>query len=223
MKLSIWDILSFILFLGIILILATIATIFNNPNAAINPFKPATPAPVVFVPSSTLTSANLPPTWTPEAGVGPTLAPTSTRSPTTTPFPTRTPFILPSPSPAPKATLPSSDHLPLDGKCTVAKQSPTDGTSFKPGTEFTTSWTLENTSESTWDRGSTDLKFKAGDAMYKNTGIADLPVSVGPGKSVDITVTMIAPATPGYHITYWTMVSGSTVLCTFYVEINVAQ
>jgi hypothetical protein len=56
--------------------------------------------------------------------------------------------------------------------------------------------------------------------MQKNDiSVVDLPQSVAPGQSVEITVTMLAPLTEGYHITYWNFVSGSQVLCTFYVEI----
>ena len=117
--------------------------------------------------------------------------------------------------------VPTNERLPLAGQCTVVKQTPVDGTSFAPGAEFTTNWTLENTSDTRWDSGNVDLKFMAGDAMYKNTSSADLPVSVDPGKNVDISVTMIAASSPGYHITYWNLQSGSTVLCTFYVEIIV--
>jgi hypothetical protein len=201
--------------------LAFVSSIFTNPTAAFNPFPPATMAPIVFVPSLTATAGNLPPTWTPAAGLAPTLAATSTKSPTSTPFPSRTPFVLPSPTQALELSVPTHERLPLDGQCIVTKQSPTDGTAFKPGTEFTTSWTLKNTSDSTWDRGSVDLKFMAGEAMYKNTSSADLPVSVDPSRSFDITVTMITPATTGYHISYWNLVSGKKVLCTFYVEILV--
>jgi hypothetical protein len=145
------------------------------------------------------------------------LTPDATRTPFV--LPSRTPFVLPSPTKAPTNPFPTNARAPLTGRCKVVDQSPVDGTNFAKGAEFTTAWTIQNTGDTTWDKQNVDVRFQSGDEMQKGAKTADLPQSVAPGGSVNITITMISPQTSGYHITYWNFAAGSQVLCTFYVEI----
>jgi hypothetical protein len=218
MKPSFWDIFSIFLLLGVIIVVVIVGTVFSNPASSLNPFPPATQAPTVFVPSATLTREALPPTWT---AVVEELQPSETIAPrsTSTPIPTRTPFILPSPTKIPALIMPTNTRIPLEGRCKVAEQDPKDGTRLKMGTEFHAIWTLQNTGEASWDSQETDVRFKAGNAMQTGPSAIDLPVSVPAGATTEIKITMKVPDTTGYHIAYWTIVSGDKTLCTFYIEV----
>jgi hypothetical protein len=220
MKTSIWDALAIVLVLGIVLLLLVFGSIFANPTAPFNPFPPATQAPTLFIATYTPTSASLPPTWTPASNeTSPQEATTPTRRATSTAAPTRTAFVLPSPTPNPVLSMPTLERPLLTGKCEVVEQTPKDDSTVQTGTEFTTAWTLKNTGDSAWDKGSSDVKFKSGTRMQKAGDLIDMPSTVSVGGTIIITITMKAPATPGYYLTAWSIVSGSNTLCTFYVEI----
>jgi hypothetical protein len=171
----------------------------------------------LFIPTTTPTPRRLPPTWTPTSR--PTDAATPTKKPTSTAMPTYTPFVLPSPTTMKQTLLPTNSRLPMEGKCKVVSQEPADGTSFKGGTTFTTKWTLMNTSETNWGTDGIDVRFKAGEAMHTGKDVIDLPRTIVPGNTFDVTITMVAPEKSGYHITYWILAEGTTTRCTFYVEI----
>lgn len=220
---SIWNVLSILMILGVCLVAGVVGIIFTDPNSALNPFPPGTEVPVLILPSATPTTPVLPPTWTPTPAEQVQVVASATPRPTSTLVPSRTPFVLPSPTKAPINAFPTNDRIPLAGRCKVVTQTPKDGTPYKKGAEFTTDWTIENTGDAAWDKQDVDVRYQSGDAMQKGNSFADLPQTVLPGASVKISVTMIAPQTPGYHITYWNFSSGSQVLCTFYVEIFVEK
>lgn len=221
MKNSIWNVLSILLLAGIVIIAAWGFMVFQNPYIALNPFPPPPPVPTIFVPSFTPTPKTLPPTWTPTPQS--TTISEITKKPTSTPLPTNTPFVLPSPTPVLKTVYPTNARLPLEGKCKVLAQSPEDGKTIKAGESFRVSWTLQNTSTETWRSDSIDVRFKGGTPMHTSKDVIDLPKSVPPDGTIDITITMTAPEKTGYQITYWTLSAGTTVKCTFYVEIFVEK
>jgi hypothetical protein len=115
--------------------------------------------------------------------------------------------------------MPTNVHIPLEGRCKVVEQDPIDGKSFKFGTEFRASWTIQNTGEKTWAQDEADVRFKEGTAMHTGPSVIDLYESVAPGSTALITITMKVPETAGYYISYWTISEGEKTLCTFYVEI----
>lgn len=79
-----WDALSILLLVAAVMLVAVTLMLVLNPYTALNPYPPPTVVPTLFVPSSTATQIQLPPTWT--------LTPTLTETPTTTPVPpTETP------------------------------------------------------------------------------------------------------------------------------------
>jgi hypothetical protein len=221
MKISIWDVLTTLVVIGIVITLGMVLLLFINPALPFNPFPPAGGGLAgLFIPSATPTPRRLPPTWTPTAR--PTEAPSPTRRPTSTPIPSITPFVLPSPTMAAKTVYPTNERLPLEGKCKVVNQSPSDGTAFKPGDIFTTAWSIQNTSDTNWGTDGIDVRFRGGDAIHTSgKNVIDLPKTVIPGDIYDITIQMKAPDRPGYHITYWALMEGNTPRCTFYVEIFV--
>lgn len=101
-----------------------------------------------------------------------------------------------------------------------------DGTILAPGTAFTKIWRLKNIGTCTWAGYS--LVFDTGNAM---SGAASSPIpTTSPGATVDISIDLVAPATPGNYRGYWRIRSASGVLLpvingyqlkSFYVDIKV--
>jgi hypothetical protein len=86
-------------------------------------------------------------------------------------------------------------------------QSIADDTVFEPGETFTITWQLKNAGTSTWTVGYL-LRFYSG-----NNFSAPIEVLLGrvalPGETVDISVPMKAPNTPGNYRTDWVMANES--------------
>jgi hypothetical protein len=76
-----------------------------------------------------------------------------------------------------------------------------DGTRYDPGATFTKTWRLRNIGTCTWTTGYT-MFFDSGTQMGSTTSVA-FPSSVAPGSTVDLSVNMTAPNSPGHYISYW--------------------
>jgi hypothetical protein len=84
----------------------------------------------------------------------------------------------------------------------VSDVSVPDNTEIGAGTTFVKTWRLKNNGSCTWTSGYT-LVFYNGDAM---SGPASAPITNGtipPGSTVDISVSLIAPITPGTYKGNW--------------------
>jgi hypothetical protein len=68
-----------------------------------------------------------------------------------------------------------------------------DGTSFAPGAAFTKTWRLKNIGTCAWNT-SYALVYASGEKMGTTT-VVNLPSSVAPGATIDLTVNMTAPTT----------------------------
>jgi len=98
----IWNILTVVVLLLVLLVAGVFLLIFMNPNVGLNPFPPdKAPFPLFAVnPTATNTPLiSLPPTWTPAPTEEP--SPTPTLKPTLTPWPSPTPFAMPEDTPTP--------------------------------------------------------------------------------------------------------------------------
>lgn len=101
-----------------------------------------------------------------------------------------------------------------------------DGTQLSAGEVFTKTWRLQNRGTCTWTPDYM-LVFSSGDPMGSTTAVR-LPGYVAPGQTVDVSVTLTAPASAGYYIGYWMLRnpsgalfgSGSKANEAFYVEIK---
>lgn len=60
-----WNVLSILLLLGMLLVTVVFLVIFVNPNSAFNPLPPPSMPLALVLPTSTPTPKQLPPTWTP--------------------------------------------------------------------------------------------------------------------------------------------------------------
>ena len=92
MKFSVWDALSILTLMGLCVVGVIVATIFDNPASAFNPFPPPTLPASIILPSVTPTAFYMPPTWTPVGNNPGTVEKVASQ----TPLPTATGFVLPS-------------------------------------------------------------------------------------------------------------------------------
>ena len=102
-----------------------------------------------------------------------------------------------------------------------------DGTPLVQGEVFTKTWRLQNRGTCTWTPDYM-LVYTSGDQMGSTTAV-HLPGNVAPGQTVDVSVTLTAPAVNGYQRSYWMLRNPSGALFgsgvraneAFYVEIKV--
>ena len=85
-----------------------------------------------------------------------------------------------------------------------------DGTSFAPGSALVKTWRFRNIGTCTWST-SYAIVFYSGARMGAPSPVY-LPTSVAPGATVDVTVNMTAPSTPGHYRGYWMLRNASSVL-----------
>jgi hypothetical protein len=111
----------------------------------------------------------------------------------------------------------------------VADVTVPDGTTIAPGATFTKTWRLRNIGNCIWTT-SYALVFNSGTAMTSQTAV-NFPNNVAPGQTVDLSVQLTAPTTPGQYIGYWQLRDGSGNIFgigwnankSFWVEINVSS
>jgi len=156
------------------------------PATAVVPTQ-AVPGQTQVVPSNTsVPPTSVPPTQLPTVVISP-VPPTPTRIPPTA---TRIP-----PTPTPKPC----NRIDFRGDVTYP-----DGTKVIGGTSFVKTWRLKNDGSCTWTT-SYDLAFVDGDRMSAPSFV-DFPKQVKPGESIDISVSMIAPGTPGKYTAHFMLV-----------------
>lgn len=153
---------------------------------------------------------------TPIPSETPTLTATATLSPTVTSAP-------------PTATFPPSAAGSVNERVEfVSDVTVPDGTVFAPNQTFTKTWRLRNAGFTTWT-SAYSLIFFSGEKMNSPTAVP-LPGDVAPNATVDISVNLVSPATPGQYIGYYMLRNpqgknfglGPNADQAFYVWINVA-
>jgi hypothetical protein len=123
-----------------------------------------------------------------------TYIPTETIVPTITETPTLTPI--------PPTTVVDTY---CDNSAFVADVTIPDHTILAPGQVFEKTWTIKNTGVCTWKPGYT-ITFAKGDMMRGNT--RSINQTVDPQGTVDITVKLYAPNTPGDYTGVWRLANG---------------
>ncbi|NWG05836.1 MAG: hypothetical protein HXY35_04010 [Chloroflexi bacterium] len=111
----------------------------------------------------------------------------------------------------------------------VADVTVPDGTNFSAGATFAKTWRLKNIGSCTWTTGYS-LVFSSGEKMGGPDSVP-LPSSVAPGQTVDVTVNLTAPSTPGSYRGFWQLKNaagalfgiGTTAAKPFWVSINVLR
>jgi hypothetical protein len=132
----------------------------------------------------------------------------------------------------PAATV-STQHAEAQSICDwaqfVTDVTVPDNTVFQPGATFTKTWRLKNIGTCTWTT-SYSLVFDSGTQMGGPASV-NLPNNVAPGQTVDVTINLTAPTTPGNYIGYYKFQNasgvkfgiGSSASNSWWVEINVSQ
>ncbi|RIK31876.1 MAG: hypothetical protein DCC56_06770 [Anaerolineae bacterium] len=112
---------------------------------------------------------------------------------------TLTPAVANTPTEAP--TLSSAPSDPDCIHAVFVSEYPPDQAVFKPGADFSKTWTIRNVGTCTWDY-SYKLIFWSGDAMGGAT-YYNLAEIVPPGDDIPITVQLKAPEAEGFYTGYW--------------------
>ena len=150
-----------------------------------------TPTPAPTLPPTTLAPATSAPTPT-LTTVG--AAPTSEATPTGL-----------GPAATPGATVPAGTSSPtgplVDRAEFVADITVPDGTDYGPGAKFIKTWRVKNVGTSTWTTQFV-IEFVIGANLAANSKV-NLPNEAPPGATVDISVEMTAPTTPGNYTSLW--------------------
>jgi hypothetical protein len=99
---------------------------------------------------------------------------------------------------------------------------PPDNTVFKPGEEFTVTWTIENTGTSTWNRNYY-IMFYSGEQMDAPDEV-NLPYDVPPGTNVQISVDFTAPDSEGSKRSDWVFKNANDeTFYSFFIVVEVSE
>src|SRR6266545_3941317 len=130
----------------------------------------------------------------------------------------------------PAAALPTSASAAQtcsDWAQFVADVTVPDGSIFDPSQAFTKTWRLRNIGTCTWTTSYT-MVFDSGTQMG-STASVPFGISVAPGGTIDLSVSMTAPNAAGHYFGYWKFKNASGTLFgigtnanrSWWVEINV--
>ncbi|MFC2064613.1 NBR1-Ig-like domain-containing protein [Chloroflexota bacterium] len=111
--------------------------------------------------------------------------------------------------------------ISASGACEIVSQTPANNSTKAAGADFDAVWKIKNTSSSTWYATSVDVTYMGGADMHKYADLFDLPGDVAPGGSITLTVDMEAPAINGAYSEIWSLMKGSTRVCSMGVTIKV--
>jgi hypothetical protein len=116
--------------------------------------------------------------------------------------PTLTPPVLP--------TQPLNPSKLECAKASLESETIVDGTIFKPGEAFTKTWEITNTSTCVWDTNY-KIVFLSGDLLGGGY-VYNLPQITPPGKTVPISLVLIAPATDGEYTSEWMLQTPDNII-----------
>ncbi|MBN8655276.1 MAG: hypothetical protein J0M11_06015 [Anaerolineae bacterium] len=196
----------------LILMLACVVPSLGSTPAPIPTFDPNGPLTAIALTAgsaATQTAINAPPTAT--------ATPLPTKTPLPTPTPTATFLFL-----IPTISLPPT-QIPLgvsnkEFDCQVLAVDPS--APIAASTSFIGKWLVANIGTGSWRSDNVDYRYAEGDKFHLQS-VYDFPVNVQPGSTVELTVDMQAPGTPGEYITRWRINQSNKVICTMEMKIIV--
>lgn len=150
-----------------------------------------------------------------QAGLTQTAAAMPTATPTITPPPTATATPTPEVTPpalsetATPAASPTRPGANLPDRAEWVSQSPADGTVFLPGQEFTMTWTIRNIGDTTWTTAYQLRFYLANQALRLGASDIKFPKEVKKGETVDLSLNMKAPTTPGDYTSVWVLTNAN--------------
>ncbi len=203
--------------MSVFILIAILAAGCNMPSTGgVTPNPSATTAAETQQAAPTITQGVVQPTLE-DTQVPATITATTAPTATSTPQPTAT--MPPTPTP-----LSCSNKGKFIDDVTIP-----DDTEMLPGQEYIKTWRLQNTGTCTWS-DQYALMFVNGDQM---NGTSPLPLtgSVAPNSTVDISITLKAPATAGTYRGSWVLFTPSAfnynpetdAIVSFYVQIKVVE
>ena len=83
-------------------------------------------------------------------------------------------------------------------------------------------WTVKNVGTKNWEVTDIDLVYLRGTKMQAYNDFLDLPAQVNVGKTIDLTVDMLAPKQTGYYSATWTL-QGADQFCILTIAITVEE
>jgi uncharacterized protein YraI len=113
---------------------------------------------------------------------------------------------------------------PAENQCVLVSQDPADYTTFPPNTGFGVTWVLQNTGDAAWSSGEVDFVYQGsvdGIRLHQNWDVYDIGSTVQPGDTYTINGSLITPPQPGEYGEAWALQEGNSVLCTFWIIVNV--
>jgi len=143
---------------------------------------------------------------------------TSTLAPTNTPLQVATVFPQPTDAistiaPTLTATLPALSATTIQGgaqdQAHFISETYPDGSNVAPGATFQKSWELQNSGTTTW---TTDYRLVFVSSSFPNEhlgspDVVSLSKAVDPGETIDISVPLTAPQTPGQYKVTWRLLN----------------
>jgi hypothetical protein len=161
-----------------------------------------------------------------QAVVSQTMIALTQNAPTQTPLPTIVP-VTNTPMPTSTSVPTATQVIYCDWAAFIKDVSIPDGTVLAPGETFTKIWRLKNRGTCTWTSDYM-LVFSSGSQMGGKT-VVTFPGNVAPGQTVDVSILLTAPSTPGSYSGYWMLRNSSGALfgtgdkanIAFYVDIVV--
>jgi hypothetical protein len=106
----------------------------------------------------------------------------------------------------------------------VVSQTPANGTTFGQGAAFTTTWVLQNTSDTNWMLGEYDLRFVSAinnTRLHQGADVYDINSRVDVGWTYNFSLSMIAPFSTGTFGETWEVIRGNQTICQFSMSIQV--
>ena len=160
--------------------------------------------------------------------------PTATATPTQEPATATATQVPPTatsvpPTSTPQSPTPTAIVIPCNWAKFVSDVTVKDGSVFTPGTTFTKTWRIKNIGTCTWSN-SYAMIFSGGTQMGGPSAV-NLPGSVKPGETVDLSVTLTAPDKENSYTGYWQLRDDKGVLfgigadttSSFWVKISVKK
>jgi hypothetical protein len=112
---------------------------------------------------------------------------------------------------APTAAPLTATTTPCDKVSFIKDITVSDNTKMKPGSTFTKTWRLQNVGSCPWTSGY-KIVFDHGDAMGGPKDVQLTTGSVAPGQTIDVSVNLTAPASPGTYQGFWKLRNPAGVL-----------
>lgn len=117
----------------------------------------------------------------------------------------------PTDTPIPNTATPTETPIPCNLARFVDDVTVPDGTEFEPGESFTKTWSLRNIGSCAWSSGY-DIVFYSGDAMGAPSAVQITSGIVNPGQTVEVSVDLTAPSSPGTYRGNWQLRDPSDVI-----------